>query len=376
MSELPAGLHDDQTNSEPIVTAHSFLVQQADLEREAAEVLPGKFDECTYDKGYIRQPLYACLTCTHPPSNYQRTKPDASAETAPAGMCYSCSIECHTGHEVIELFAKREFQCDCGTARLLPAGEGSCCELKSTRKMLAKFANTKNSYNHNFWGFYCRCDTFYNPDDEAVMIQCFICNDWYHDRCIGKAPDEGDYEDYICRECVAKHDVLRCIDTTLVFRGVVADGVDRQVEVVDAEENKAENTEERPSKKAKTSACRLLPDTVSQPMDLFMVDGWKNDICTCTGCIKKIETQKLEFLLDSDEIVEPEMDDTRGESLYESAMKKLQGMDRTRAVDAASAYHAMSIKLKEYLRPFASAGKVVTQQDISKFFDEQKQQTH
>ncbi|KAJ1935035.1 hypothetical protein EC988_008617, partial [Linderina pennispora] len=58
-----------------------------------------------------------------------------------------------------------------------------------------------------------------------------------------------------------------------------------------------------------------------------------------------------------------------------SAMKKLQRMDHTRAVDAASAYHAMSTKLKEYLRPFASTGKVVTQQDIAKFFEQQKQNT-
>ncbi|KAJ1948776.1 hypothetical protein EC988_005038, partial [Linderina pennispora] len=338
---------DGQAAGEAIVTAHSFLVQQADLEREAAEVLPGKFDECTYDKGYIRQPLFACLTCTHPPSKYQRSKADTGPETAPAGMCYSCSIECHTGHDVIELLAKRSFQCDCGTARLLPAGKGSCCELKSTRTMLAEFTNTKNAYNHNFWGFYCRCDKFYDPDDGAVMIQCYICNDWYHDRCIGKMPDEDDYEDYICRECVGKHDVLRRIDTTLVFRGAIAGGLvtkvethdrlpytspeEQKVDVVSTEDKVQENANERPRKRTKTSACRLLPDNVDQPMDLFMVDGWKNDICTCVVCIKKIEMQNLEFLLDSDEIVEPEVDDSRGESLYESAMKKLQRMDHTRA---------------------------------------------
>ncbi|ORX67591.1 hypothetical protein DL89DRAFT_269381 [Linderina pennispora] len=341
---------DGQAADEAIVTAHSFLVHQADLEREAAEVLPGKFDECTYDKGYIRQPLFACLTCTHPPSKYQRSKADTGPETAPAGMCYSCSIECHTGHEVIELFAKRSFQCDCGTARLLPAGKGSCCELKSTRTMLAEFTNTKNAYNHNFWGFYCRCDKFYDPDDSTVMIQCYICNDWYHDRCIGKMPDEDDYEDYICRER---------IDTTLVFRGAIAwlpytSAEEQKVDVVSTEDKAQENADERPRKRTKTSACRLLPDN--------------NDICTCVVCIKKIEMQNLEFLLDSDEIVEPEVDDSRGESL-------IRRMDHTRAVDAASAYHAMSTKLKEYLRPFASTGKVVTQQDIAKFFEQQKQNT-
>ncbi|KAJ2027581.1 hypothetical protein GGI08_009888, partial [Coemansia sp. S2] len=131
-------------DGEEVVTAHSFLVAQADLEREAAEVLPGKFDECTYDKGYIRQPLYACLTCTHPPLKYCQGA-SSSDSTEPAGMCYSCSIECHAGHEVIELFTKRQFRCDCGTKRLLlPVEQGACCRLKSARTMLATLENANN----------------------------------------------------------------------------------------------------------------------------------------------------------------------------------------------------------------------------------------
>ncbi|KAI8323209.1 hypothetical protein GQ54DRAFT_296909 [Martensiomyces pterosporus] len=390
---------------EPIVTAYSYLEQQADLEREAAEVLPGKFDECTFDQGYIRQPLYACLTCTQPPAKYcqhAQSSIGSAEETPPAGMCYSCSIECHTGHEVIELFAKRHFRCDCGTRRLLPAGQqDSCCELKKTRSMLARLENTENCYNHNFWGFYCRCDKYYNPDAESgLMVQCYICNDWFHDRCIGKIPSESNYEDYICRECVGKYDILRCIDTTKLYRGLVADGVVVQLESANGTPYKQnytvnEDTESQPAtvelqpdeagdaageplkKKAKTSACRLTKDTPilasRKRFDMFMVDGWKDDICTCLDCMKKIEASSLIFLIKEDDIVEPEMDETCGESLYESALKQLRAMDHTRAVDAASAYQSLSSRLKEYLRPFASSGKVVTQQDINAFFEQQSQ---
>ena len=31
-----------------------------------------------------------------------------------AGVCFACSVECHDGHELIELYTKRGFTCDCG----------------------------------------------------------------------------------------------------------------------------------------------------------------------------------------------------------------------------------------------------------------------
>ncbi|KAJ2697615.1 hypothetical protein H4218_003824 [Coemansia sp. IMI 209128] len=373
-------------DGEVVVTACSFLVAQADLEREAAEVLPGKFDECTYDKGYIRQPLYACLTCTHPPLKYRqgsiRPGPENQLATDPAGMCYSCSIECHAGHEVIELFTKRQFRCDCGTKRLLlPAEQGACCRLKSAQPMLAKLENAANVYNHNFWGMYCSCDKFYAPEDEAgVMIQCYVCNDWYHDSCIGKLPSEDEYEDYVCRACVSKHAVLRYIDSTMLRYGRVEDGRVSQIELSSSASIPDTSTErsadEPASKRARPSMCRLRPDMSAidalQPFDLFLADGWKSHVCTCIDCMREIEANRLVFLVEEDEVVEPEDDEALGESLYESAMKRLRTMDHTRAIDAASAYHSLSSSLKDYLRPFAASGKVVKPQDIQAFFELQK----
>ena len=57
-------------------------------------------------KGYMkRQPLYSCLTCI----------PAASA--SPAGMCLACSYHCHEGHDLVELYTKRDFRCDCGNKK-------------------------------------------------------------------------------------------------------------------------------------------------------------------------------------------------------------------------------------------------------------------
>ncbi|KAI9500941.1 hypothetical protein GGI25_005398 [Coemansia spiralis] len=398
LSEKNNTAADKKENGEEIVTAAGYLQVQADLEREAAEVLPGKFDECTFDRGYIRQPLYACLTCTRPPAEYNSSLDNADDTakhaTQPAGMCYSCSIECHAGHEVVELFTKRNFRCDCGTKRLLPqTASGACCSLKKTRTALARLENSENKYNHNFWGYYCRCNTFYDPDSESrEMILCFVCNDWYHDSCIGKFPEENKFEDYICRECVAVHPVLRYIDSKKMRYGLVSQGLvsdiaspssmipdtcDNTSSVANANSRKCPDSSEPAKKKARSSFCRLRNNTQAidekQPFDMFVVDGWKDDICTCIDCMRNIETSGLMFLIKEEEIVEPEVDETRGESLYESALKQLQSMDHSRAIDAAHAYRTLSSKLMEFLRPFAASGKVVTNQDIQTFFEEQKE---
>ncbi|KAJ2093494.1 hypothetical protein IW138_000345 [Coemansia sp. RSA 986] len=385
-------------SKDDVVTAFGYLQKQADLEREAAEVLPGKFDECTFDRGYIRQPLYACLTCTHPPAEYCSSASvkvsSDKKETPPAGMCYSCSIECHSGHDIVELFTKRNFRCDCGTRRLLPRTRthSPCCSLKGTRTALAKLENTENAYNHNFWGFYCRCNKFYDPENEsAEMVLCYVCNDWFHDSCIGMMPKEGEYEDYICRTCVASHAVLRCINTSKVKYGLVsqeglvtdiADSIGglaplgcKEKPANPAESNDLDDNEPA-RKKARPSLCRLRSDRDAIDsqgrFDMFMEEGWTDDVCTCIDCMREIEASKLLFLIKEEEIVEPEEDETRGESLYESALKQLQTMDHTRAIDAALAYRTLSSKLMDFLRPFATSGKVVTNQDIQSFFEQQR----
>ena len=35
------------------------------------------------------------------------------------GICLACSYHCHEGHELVELYTKRNFKCDCGTKRYI-----------------------------------------------------------------------------------------------------------------------------------------------------------------------------------------------------------------------------------------------------------------
>lgn len=59
---------------------------------------------CTYEQGYITQPIYACRTCF-----------DKSGKHF--GFCFGCSMNCHVDHDIYELFDKRHFKCDCGTPK-------------------------------------------------------------------------------------------------------------------------------------------------------------------------------------------------------------------------------------------------------------------
>merc|ERR1719309_573317 len=96
------------------------LQDEKDMEENANAVLGAASEtECSYASGYVpRQPLYACNTCSVPAS------PDFQA----AGVCLACSYHCHEGHNLVELYTKRDFRCDCGTLRL-----PSKCKLGGTK---------------------------------------------------------------------------------------------------------------------------------------------------------------------------------------------------------------------------------------------------
>lgn len=112
--------------------------------------------------------MYSCLTCIPE----AKTDPDKRA-----GICLACSYHCHEGHELIELYTKRNFRCDCGNSKF-DSKQCNLCPDKIT-------SNEENLYNQNFQGTYCVCSRPYPDPEDPVsdeMIQCIICEDWYHSR--------------------------------------------------------------------------------------------------------------------------------------------------------------------------------------------------
>ncbi|KAL1355712.1 hypothetical protein HN51_007708 [Arachis hypogaea] len=181
-----------EEEAEQAVTLNEYLEEVEERELEVDLVLGGDDGkECTYGKGYLkRQAIFSCLTCT----------PDGNA-----GVCTACSLSCHDGHQIVELWTKRNFRCDCGNSKF---GEFYCKILPNK-----DVENTENSYNHNFKGSYCTCGRPYpDPDveEQVEMLQCCLCEDWFHEEHLGlessdeiPRDEEGEplYEDFICKPC-------------------------------------------------------------------------------------------------------------------------------------------------------------------------------
>ncbi|ESO12416.1 hypothetical protein HELRODRAFT_62887 [Helobdella robusta] len=173
------------TNLVEIVDEEEKLIEDADA------VLGASDDKnCTYLMGYVgRQALYSCLTCK-----------DQSTDKLSAGICLACSLSCHVGHNLVELYTKRQFRCDCGNSKF-PVG--FACKLCPDKVAL----NNDNKYNQNFSGLYCTCSRPYPDPEDSIddeMVQCVICEDWFHKRHLSSSLkfDSEEYEEVMCVRCV------------------------------------------------------------------------------------------------------------------------------------------------------------------------------
>ncbi|CAH1791308.1 unnamed protein product, partial [Owenia fusiformis] len=332
------------------------LEEENKLEEDATAVLGDSDDKnCTYLMGYIpRQAVYSCVTC----------KSDANG---PAGMCLACCLVCHEGHDLLELYTKREFRCDCGNSKF------PNFECKLTPKKCA--INEDNSYNQNYRGLYCTCHRPYPDHDDSIedeMIQCVICEDWYHGRHLGRDPPDTDiFQEMICKDCMAKHEFLwaytvqstvtskMCQQTQDVSVNVdTVSPVKEATNTADIPESSVPKTEE--VTKCSTSSDGVQPAPTVEPLlnvtseddtplkeekingasnDIpvnkndstvaedtsvgsickygelstrkfevkncatFWKDGWRSKLCTCASCKEMYTMAKVQFLTDQSDTV-------------------------------------------------------------------------
>jgi len=412
MDNLPST--SNPTNRESVeeesgVTMVDVLQDEQDLEDDANAVLGGADDKnCTYSQGYMaRQPLYACLTCC----------PGSAA----AGVCLACSYSCHDGHEIVELYTKREFCCDCGNEKF----NGRKCRLEPAKRAL----NTKNKYNQNFRGLYCTCARPYpDPEDpvEDTMIQCVVCEDWFHGRhlAVDKFPQEDSYSEMICQLCHAAHkDLLAAytghsvssvtpqsdpaatsgiVDVCAIpgseaKPGNVPGGANSESTTEVKPEAKPEATPEvkpndppeasetskqEPSLEANGEDFKTESDLKTTPVSeaeegkpvpaLFMVADWRKQLSKSPDCVKACSEAGISFLASHEDTVHhyEEKSKAAGGSQYEEGMKALSEMDRVKQVEAIDGYNTMKSNLMEYLKKFAENGKVVREEDIQEFFQQ------
>lgn len=145
------------TSRDEPVSMGQIIEEQERLREEAAEAIPFTFSSCTWGitEEFDRQPIYGCLSCRPPTCS---SSSDASS-TSRAGICAGCSVACHSDCELVELFTRRDFVCDCGSTRLSKRG----CNLTLRKN---EKPNEGNRYDKNFDGVFCSCGIRYDPETE------------------------------------------------------------------------------------------------------------------------------------------------------------------------------------------------------------------
>lgn len=112
-------------------------------------------------------------------------------------------MQCHGEHQLVEIFSKRNFTCDCGTTRLPTTAP---CALRlnpatnSRGGVHSEEPSANNKYNQNFRNRFCACECDYDPfQQKGTMFQCLglgthdtggCGEDWYHPGCVvGLGPE-------------------------------------------------------------------------------------------------------------------------------------------------------------------------------------------
>ncbi|XP_061667587.1 putative E3 ubiquitin-protein ligase UBR7 [Syngnathoides biaculeatus] len=372
---------------EATVSLADVVQEDEQLQEEASAVLAGSDSErCSYPQGYVkRQALYACNTCT--PKGGQA-----------AGVCLACSYKCHEGHQLFELYTKRNFRCDCGNGKFADAP----CKLFHAKDDV----NGLNKYSHNFFGEYCTCRRPYpDPEDQEddEMIQCVLCEDWLHGRHLGcDVPDHVESWEMICEACMNTHAFLWRYAARLAGKrreNVLRDLTDppasdpvpgAAVESDAAKETTADETDgatEPSRKRVCPEEAEAKPGCGLEALQnagaerpgsgaVFWPPGWRSRLCRCDACQASLAAAGLSFLPDeSDTVLAYEKkgrSEEGGAPGHDPLMSALDNLSRVQQLEIIHGYNDMKSELKDFLQGFVAEGKVVTSADIRQFFERQQ----
>ena len=165
-----------------------------------------------------------------------------------------------------------------------------------------KFEDFLNSrYNQNFKGLYCTCHRPYpDPEDpvEDEMIQCIVCEDWYHGRHLeleaGKVPKNLVYYEMVCVGCVRMHPFL------LAYRGLAVQPVTatsgREVKVDAVETKETESCDKKAEEETSGCPVKKIDLDSAKAETLFFREKWRSNLCKCPECEASYAEREIEFL--------------------------------------------------------------------------------
>lgn len=383
--------NNETHNGEELLTVDEGFLQ------EALIVLAGSDPEnCSYSRGYVkRQAVFACNTCTSSPGE-------------PAGICLACANKCHDGHDIFELFTKRNFRCDCGNSKF---GEFKCQLIPSK-----DLENGRNQYNHNFHGCYCTCDRLCPETDDQdgdEMIQCVVCEDWFHSRHLGcTVVEPEELLEMVCEACMNKAPFLWTYAAHFAVPPVVSIGGEEREEEVDVEDELKDVAEssgnEKPSTSEKdttqeeaenrSSSCKRKREEMSESSIQDMVRAtaccrledlervglqrlrqgavfwphkWRSELCTCTSCKRAYVSAQVQFLMDpSDTLLAYENKGLEEPFGQHPLLAWTDSLSHVQQLEVIYGVQEMSTALSEFFQQCVDEGKPVTEEAVRQCFEE------
>ncbi|XBI10866.1 hypothetical protein VPH35_138031 [Triticum aestivum] len=282
-----------------------------------------------------------------------------------------------------------------------------------------------NSYNQNFKGSYCTCSRPY-PDPEAKeqveMIQCCICEDWFHEDHIGldsleKIPrdEEGEplYEEFICHQCSPVCYFLKLYPDTIwasskqssASEAVTADSngmeggssghadTEKNENGAPVDRQSIENTsvEENCTKDIAASDKSILGDnsggnckigvdinTTSadseKTMPFFMSKGWRETLCKCGTCTNFYAQRGIAHLTDKEDSIEEyekiakQKREKKLEQQEGAEANFINSLNHVQKIEILSGINDMKNEFQSFMESF-DPSKPVTSDDVKSIFE-------
>lgn len=361
---------------------------------EAFAVLAGSDpDHCSYPKGYMkRQAVFACNTCVQ-------------SGMDPAGVCLACANTCHDGHDICELYTKRNFRCDCGNEKF----PGFTCKLHADKEG----QNVKNSYNHNYFGRFCSCDRPYPDEDDQVneeMIQCIVCEDWFHEKHLqAPAVDCEALMEMICARCMTRAPFLWTYADHFAVSPVNKEGLCKEqtdAGVMSDEKGKCFHTSvhdvssaslcSQPEEVTSGAAGRMSsPDPVTHLQlskatqcvlnelkakdaararagSVFWPYFWRAKLCTCTDCKRMYVKTGVPFLLDESDTLLAHEEKAKAETLTSEdlLLSCISSLNHVQQLEIIHQYNELKHELREFLQQSADQRQDITPEAFREFLEE------
>ena len=276
-------LSETQTPSKEDTLTANDLLSSCNLELLLMEKINSSSQSktCTYSQGYCSQEIFACLTCL-------------KENNKPAVVCLGCSFKCHKDHELLCLYFKRNVRCDCGNSHFI----NECSLMKDK-----DYENLGNEYNHNYIGKYCYCD---KEDDGTEMIQCFICEDWFHIEHVNlyKGKESLSKGEFICKNCIK--DKIKFIFESYDIEKILPGDLSNQSPIKEQSSGSKKRKFNEAFPESNKSSCKmnrkekygiLLKELIEHGNDIIISgEMLEKELCHCEKCEELYKEKKLNFL--------------------------------------------------------------------------------